>query len=391
MRGVNETKELKMNITFQKEEFTEKLAPAMGSVSSKNTITSIEGVLIDADKESGMIKISAYDMKKGVVAYIKAERILEGGSYIINAQRLMQILRLLPDDIINITVDERFNTVISCGTSNFSLFALKGSDFPKLPELKCENGFIADSFILKKMINKVIHSIAEQDTRPMLCGAFFKIKKNKLDIVSCDSYTLSKCEIESEISDVSNKDDMEFSFIVPGHALNELVKILSDKGGNISVMLTRKHAIFNFEDLTFFTRLIDEEYIDYNRIIPKSNDIYVTLKRERLLAGLERANLIAEEKSSRSYVKLIVEGDRLSLASKSANGEVYDEMSCAHEGDGIKIAFNCRYLINSIRAADSDEIILTFKSPTQSVTISPREKKEDEDFFYMVQPVRMNE
>ena len=218
-----------------------------------------------------------------------------------------------------------------------------------------------------------------------------KIKKNKLEIRSCDSYTLSKCEIESEISDVSNKEDMDFSFIVPGHALNELVKILSDKGGNISVMLTRKHAIFNFEDLTFFTRLIDEEYIDYNRIIPKSNDIYVTLNRERLLAGLERANLIAEEKSSRSYVKLIVENDILSLASKSASGEVYDEMPCAHEGDGIKIAFNCRYLINSIRAADSDEIVLTFKSPTQSVTVSPREKKEDEDFFYMVQPVRMNE
>ncbi len=381
-----------MNITFHKEEFIEKLSPAMGSVSSKNTITSIEGVLIEADKETSLIKISSYDMKKGVIGYLKAERVLEGGSYIINAQRLMQILRLLPDDdIINITVDGGYNTVISSGKSNFSLFAIKGSDFPKLPELKGENGFIADSYILKKMIGKVLHSVAEQDTRPMLCGAFFKIKKNKLEIISCDSYTLSKCDIVSEITDVSDNSEMDFSFIVPGHALNELVKILSDKGGNIKVMLTRKHAIFNFEDLVFFTRLIDEEYIDYNRIIPKNNDIKVTLDRGRFLVGLERANLIAEEKSSRSYVKIIVDGENISLASKSASGEVYDEMSCAHEGENIKIAFNCRYLINSIRAADSDVIDMTFKSPTQSVTIAPHEKKADEDFFYMVQPVRMNE
>ena len=66
-------------------------------------------------------------------------------------------------------------------------------------------------------------------------------------------------------------------------------------------------------------------------------------------------------------------------------------MSCAHEGAPIKIAFNCRYLINSVRAADSDVIDLTFKSPTQSVTVAPHDKKDDEDFFYMIQPVRMNE
>ena len=90
-------------------------------------------------------------------------------------------------------------------------------------------------------------------------------------------------------------------------------------------------------------------------------------------------------------IALYLDGDNISLASKSASGEVYDEMSCAHEGENIKIAFNCRYLINSIRAADSDVIDLTFKSPTQSITIAPHDKKADEDFFYMVQPVRMNE
>ena len=380
-----------MNITFKKDEFLERLAPAMGSVSSKNTINSIEGVLIEAKKESNSIKLTTYDMKKGVVAYMSAERVLAEGSYIINAQRLMQIVKLMPEEIVNLTVDEKFCAVISSGKSSFSLFALKGEDFPSIPELSGESGFTIDSYTFKKMINKVIHSVAVDDSRLMLCGAYFVIKGNTLDVVSCDSFTFSKCILNCEIKDMT-RDEASFAFIVPGHALNELTRIISDKGGIISVYLTRKHAIFNFEDMVFFTRLIDEEYIDYNRIIPKDQTIFVTIEKEKLLSALERANLIAEDKNkgnSRPYVKLTIGGDYLTITSKSVSGEVYDEVEAEIEGGDLKIAFNCRFLINTVRAAESDTLRLSFKSATQSMIVTPAEKKEGEDFFYMVVPVRM--
>ncbi len=380
-----------MNITFRKDEFLEKLYPAMGSVSSKNTITTIEGVLIEAKKETNSIKLTTYDMKKGVVAYMKAERVLQEGSYIINAQRLQQIVKLMPEDIVNLTVDEKFSVVISSGKSSFSLFALKGSDFPSIPELSGEMGFTIETYQLKKMINKVIHSVAEQDTRIMLCGAYFNINGNNMEVVSCDSYTLSKCKTVCEISDLTKREECVFSFIIPGHALNELTKIISDKGGLISIYLTRKHAIFNFEDMVFFTRLIDEEYIDYNRIIPKDLSIHVKINKERLADSLERANLIAEEKNQRSYVKLTISDGMLALTSKSVSGEVYDEVPAETDGGELKIAFNGRYLSNSIRAAVGEEVILSFKSATSSMSITPAEELEDEDFFYMVLPVRMIE
>ena len=341
-----------MKITFLKSRFLEKLTPAMGTVSNKNTIASIEGVLIETVEDR--LRLSTYDMK-----------------------------------------NDRFNARISSGASSFSLFALKGTDFPNLPMLTGEKGFEIESGLLRRMIGKVIHSVGEpQESRPMLGGAFFRVEDGTFEIVSCDSFTLSVCKQSCDVRDIGAVDCPSFEFIVPGHALTELLRILPEEEEKINVYLTRKHAIFHLDEMTFFTRLIDEDYIDYNRIIPKDQTIFVTVNRERFLEGLERANLVAEDKSQsngRSYVKLGIEDGLLTLTSTSVSGKVYDEMDCTQTGDAIEIGFNCRYLINSIRAAEGEEILLTLKSAKQSITIEPKEKDSESSYFYMVLPVRMGD
>ena len=371
------------------------LTPAMGSVSNKNTITSIEGVLIET-LDSGRIEISTYDMNKGVRASFEPSDIERTGKYIINAQRLYQTVRALPDDEITIDINEKLNCEISCGKASFSIFASRGEDFPNLPELTSDKGFEISASTLKKVIGKVSHSIAVQDNRAMLMGAYFKINNGGMEVVSCDSFTLSKCEIACEVSSVTdNNGSVNYSFIIPGHALSEINKILPDDDDYKCLFyLSRKHAIIKCDNVTFFTRTIDMEYIDYNKIIPKDNDIFITVNRERILSALERANIIAEEKiqgSGKNYVKIKVEDDLVVLSSTSVNGRLFDEMDCVHEGGEIEIGFNCRYLINSIRVAEGEDIIISFKSPTHAITISPKEEKEDFNYLYMVLPVRMNE
>ncbi len=379
-----------MNITFQKSRFLEKLTPAMGTVSSKNTIASIEGVLIETVEDR--IKLSTYDMKKGTVSEIEAVCVNTPGSFIINASRLAQILKVMPEDEVTLEVDDRFNAKLTSGASTFSLFALRGSDFPNLPVLSGERGFEIGAGILKTMIGKVIHSVGEQqESRPMLGGAFFRIKEGSFDIVSCDSFTLSVVSRACDVRDIGVVECPSFEFIVPGHALTELLRILPDGDERINVYLTRRHAIFALDEMTFFTRLIDEDYIDYNRIIPKDQTIYVTVDRARLLEGLERANLVAEDKSQsngRSFVRLLVEDNILTLTSTSVSGKVYDEMPCIHTGENIEIGFNCRFLINSIRAAEGNEVLLTLKNQRSSMTIEPKDE-DGEKYFYMVLPVRM--
>jgi len=383
-----------MKFTVNKADLLSRLTPAMGTVSNKNTITAIEGVLLET-LEDGNIRISTYDMNKGFRATLPPVSIEREGKFIINAQRLYQTVRVMPDDDITIEVNDKLNCEITCDKASFSMFALRGEDFPNLPDLITDRGFTISSEVLRKMIGKVSHSIAEQDNRPMLCGAFFKISPTTLEVVSCDSYTLSKCKIDCEISSLATDGESDYSFIIPGHALAELNKVLADGGEEtVKFYLSRKHAIVRKEDVVFFTRTIDSEYIDYNRIIPKDNDITVKVDRDRLLSGLERANIIAEEKiqgSGRSYVKLTIEEDYFTLTSSSVNGGVTDELRCIHDGENIEIGFNCRYLINSVKVIESDNLKITLKSPNQAITIEPCESEEGFSCFYMILPVRMND
>jgi DNA polymerase-3 subunit beta len=389
----NSRKENKMRFTVSKSTFINKLTPAMGTVSNKGTITAIEGVLIETI--DGKIRISTYDMTKGVRSSFDAIEIEREGKYIINAQRLYQTVRVMPEDEVTIDVNDKLNCTISSGKASFSMFAMKGEDFPNLPELSGDRGFEISSEKIRLMIGKVAHSIAEVDNRPMLCGAFFKISRDNLEVVSCDSYTLSRCSVKCSITSLFAANDIDFSFIIPGHALSELSKNLADGDEeNVHFYISRKHAIIKKGESIFFTRTIDSEYIDYNRIIPKDNDILITIDRERFLDGLERANIVADEKikgSTRSYVKLTTDDQFISITSASVNGKVSDEMECVHEGRDIEIGFNCRYLINSVKVAEGENIKITLKSPTQAITIEPAEEDENFKYFYMILPVRMNE
>ena len=384
-----------MKISFSKESLIAGISPVLGAVPTNGTLVYTNGILLET-AENNEVYITAYDTGKGIRSRIQAEFIHEGGSYIFNAQKLFQIVKLMPDGLnIDITVDENRNVEIKSGKSSFSLFAIPGSEFPRLPDLGGKRGFNIAGGVLRKMIGKVIHSVAEQDSRPMLCGAFFRISSDRLHVVSCDSYTLSRCSVKCDISSLSANSELDFSFIIPGHALSELSKNLAEGDEeNVEFYISRKHAIVKKGDSVFFTRTIDSEYIDYKRIIPKDNDITVIVDKERFLDGLERANIVADEKikgSTRSYVKIATDDQFLSISSSSVNGNVFDEMECVHEGKDIEIGFNCRYLINSVKVAEGENIKITLKSPTQAITIEPTEEDDDFKYFYMILPVRMNE
>ncbi len=373
----------------------DKLTPAMGTVSNKNTITSIEGVLMETMPD-GLIRISTYDMLKGTRSTFEPVSIEREGRFIVNAQRLYQTIRVLPEDEITIDINDKLNCTISCGKASFSMFAMRGEEFPNLPDLVSDRGFSISAENLRMMISKVSHSISDQENRPMLCGAFFKIDTNGIEVVSCDSYTLSRCLLKCDVDSIRDGEvDINYSFIIPGHALGELSKHLAEgEDEKVIFYLARKHAIIKKGDTIFFTRTIDSEYIDYERIVPKENDIFVTIDRERFLDSLERANIVAEEKikgSGRSYVKLSLEDQYLVITSSSVNGNVFDELDCVHDGADLEIGFNCRYLINSIKVSEGESIRLSFKSPTQAITIEPTEESDEFSYFYMILPVRMNE
>lgn len=379
-----------MKIVFNRQEISNKIAPLMSVVSGKSTLTAVEGILIEANSID-CCTLTAFDLEKGIKITVDAD-VIEQGSYIINAQKFNQTLRVMNGEEITLTVDNKLGVVFECGKSSHKTGALKAEDFPEIPDLQSEKGFIVNQAQFKKMLSKVSYAMGVNEPRPVLNGCYIKTEEGKMNVVACDGFKLAVCSAESELKKLENSDrGVEFSFIVPVKSVNEIVKLLSDdEEDTVTVYMSHKNMVIAFEGLTFFTRLIVGEFVDYNRIIIKNHKIEVKASKQDILAALEKASLITEERiagSVRSHVRIEVCGDILKVSAVSSAGSIYDELNIEHEGDDISIAFNNRFLIDSVRACRSETIKLSMSSPLMGINVEPCDDESGSELF-MLLPIR---
>lgn len=381
-----------MKATFDKAALLGAITPALGCVSAKNTYAALEG--IDLDCKDGKCVITSYDLEKGYRTEIACE-VSEEGNYIINAQKLCQIVRMMPGGFVNIEVNNKNVVRIYSGKSEFELHAISGEDFPSLPELRGNEGFSIQQSVFKTMLARIQFAIAQNSMRPELNGAYFKISGTRITAVSCDGSRLALCEQSCEIENVTESgDELNMEFVVPGKTLSELFKLVSDKEDRMIIKLARKHVIFFLDNVIYFSRLIENDYIDYERFIPKNSKIFVNLDRDSFLEALERAILVTEDKSMgqvRSKLKCSFVGNLLTISSKSLSNKITDEVYTSKEGDDIEIGFNCRFLVDALRACDFDKIRLSLTSPLMSMLIEPTETEDDSRFIFLVLPLKLSD
>ena len=387
-----------MKIIFNRTQIINSVTPLMCAVSGKSTLSTIEGILIEAKMPDTCI-FTTFDLEKGVRITVEA-KVLEEGKFIINAQKFIQTLRVMNEDEVTLTVDNKLSATIFCGKSSHRMSALAGEDFPTIPELSSDRSFIVGQAVLKQMLSKVSFAMGVNDQRTVLNGTFFKITDDSVMMVSCDRFKLAKCKSNVELvnRNTNGNAHLDYSFIVPIKTVNELSKLLSDDEEALTqIYVTRKHIVFLIGEITFFSRLIDGAYIDYDRIKITNHKISVTANKRELLSALERAALVTEEKiagSVRSYVKLDVAADLLKISAESTIGSTYDELVVEHEDRDIIIAFNNRYLMDSIRACDGENITLKMSTALTSMNIEPCYAEDEEnksDEIFMLLPVRMKE
>ena len=383
-----------MKIVFRRDVISAAVAPLMSGVSTKMTLAATEGILIEASLPNVCV-MTTYDIEKGVRITIEAD-VIEAGAAIVSASKFNQIVRVMDGDI-TLTVDDRNCATIVSGRSSHTMTALPAKDFPEIPRLTSAQGFVAPQRVVRSMMAKCLYAMGVNDQRPVLNGLFFSVTGGKLHMVSCDSFKMATCATQADIygldADLAVEDTR---FILPNKSVGELYKLLNDKDeeATVTVYTSRKNIIFVMGDLTFFSKLIEGEYIDYNRIILRNHRITVFADRETVISALEHAALITEEKvagSVRSHVRLEVQGNILKISATSGTGSSYDEVAIGHEGDDLVIAFNNRYLIDSLRACSADRIKLSMSSPLSSINIEPSDDDTAVEDLFMLLPVRMKD
>lgn len=387
-----------MRIIFNRSTVIAAVTPLMCAASTKNTLPAIEGILMRAGGDS--VEMTTFDLEKGVRVHCEAQ-VLEDGYVILNAQKFNAIIRAMDGEEVELIVDKNLGATILSGSSSYQMQAMRGEDFPGLPLLESERSFMLPEGILRALIGQTSFAVATNDQRAAFNGAFFRVTEGQLLLVGCDSFRLARCSADIAVENLcTDGRAVDFSFIVPGKTLAELTRFLDDavEGDDlprVRCYLTRKHVIFRFPTLTLFSRIIDSEYIDYNRVLSGSDTCHATVDRAALLGALERATLVTEERvvgQVRSWVKLSFGGPKVEISSISATGKIYDEVAADYTGDNLEIGFNNRYLIDTLRACTADRVTLSLTSPLMRMVVVPAEGEATlTEQVFMVVPVRMRD
>ncbi len=381
-----------MKIIFNRQDLINSISPLLCAVPNKGPFPEVECIHMNAETP-GEVVLTSFDLEKAVRVKCEAT-VLETGCYAINASKLSQMLKVMDGEEVTITVNGKLETTLVSGKSTQKMSALNAEGFPAIPAINNKAlRYDISCALLKKMIAKVSFAMGVNDQRHILNGAFFRVEADKITVVACDGFKMAKCTAKADIVNRSEDDvAVRYSYIVPAKTVQELYRMLPD-GENDRVMMhmSRKYLICYFENMTFYTRLIEGEYIDFDRIILKTHKTFITVDRDRLLGALERAAVVTEERiigSNRTPVRFAPEGDVLKIMANSSAGSSYEEIEIEHEGEDLIISFNNKYLIDAIRSCECERLRIEMTTVISSINIIPLDLEEGSDELFFLLPIK---
>ena len=372
-------KEITMKITFDKQKLLGALTPAASISQSKNTMATVDGLLFECppdprfgecdDTSANQCRISAFDLEKGLRTSVECD-MEEAGLFVIDTGKILQIVRAMPDGSITIDIDEKGRVHISGGQSSFDITAAPGEEFPAMPLFVGEQTYRIPQYIVKQLVSRTVYAVAQNDTRAAFNGAFFKIRNGELTVVGCDGFRLAaaKCVLPEGGPDAE--------MLIPGKFLGELTKMLRDTEDELTMTVARKHIIFKIDSIHFFTRMLDVEYIDYEKLFPATYRTEVYVSTNDLRSAVERASIVTEYRlggSGKSPIKLDIADTTVTLSAVSAGGSVHERVPAAIGGADISIGFDSRFLLDALRAAPTgcETLRIRLNDSLKGVMIEP--------------------
>ena len=367
-----------MKFTCEKFLLQNAVNTASRAAAVKSAVAALEGLLIEANESK--ITISGYDLKTGIITGFPAD-VSENGHVVLNSRLFGDIIRKMPGDIITITVADNLMTKISSGVSEFEIMASPSDDCPELPSVDAASSMVINQKTLKSMISQTCFAVSDNEARPIHTGALFEVENLNLTMVAVDGYRLA---LRKEALEESS--DSDYSFVVPGAALNEVEKILSDSEETVSVNLGSKHIMFKIGDTTLISRRLEGEFLNYKKSIPMTGKYDIKADRKTVVSSVERVSLIISDKL-KSPVRCKFEDGSLNLLAVTPLGRASDECMVEGSAEGLEIGFNNKYLLDALKAAPADEIIMRLSTGVTPCLILPSDGGEN--FLYMILPVRL--
>ena len=347
------------------------------AVPTRTTMAILECILIDASANE--IKFTANDMELGIETKIEGE-IAERGVIALDAKIFSEIVRKLPDSDVVIETDASFKTTITCEKAKFNIVGKSGDDFSYIPYIERNEAITLSQFTLKEVIRQTIFSIADNDNNKLMTGELFEIEENHLKVVSLDGHRIS-------IRNIELKNNYEHKkVVVPGKTLQEVSKILPGSAEeDVNMFLTDNHIVFEFDDTTVVSRLIEGEYFKIEQMLSSDYETKVKINKRELLDCIDRATLLVKEGDKKPIIMNVTDGN-MELKINSFIGSMNEDIDIVKEGKDILIGFNPKFFIDALRVIDEEEVSIYMVNPKAPCFIKDDEGK----FIYLILPVNFN-
>ncbi|MCH8312680.1 MAG: DNA polymerase III subunit beta [Nitrospinae bacterium] len=369
-----------MEIKIDRDIFLTGVHKVQGIVESKGAMPILSHCLITTEKDG--IYLQATDLEIGVKGFYPA-KIVKQGAMTLNARKLFDILRELPDAEIHLKKEDNDWVVLKCGKSQFRLPGLSAGDFPKLPEYSEETLLEFKGEDLKEMIRKTFFAVSPDESRQVLNGLLLETENGLVILVGTDGHRLAL--IKRTPSKINAPADQKLSILLPKKMLAELMKFLEGEDATYAFSVKDNHLAFIHGKEVIVSRKIDGKFPNFRQVIPTDNEVKVPVNKDALMHALKRVSLLADEKSK--MVKFEFRSGSLTLVSDTTElGTANEELEISYKGDEVFIGLNARYVLDVLNAVEDEEIILNLKDENHSCLITVN---NDENYLSIVMPMRL--
>jgi DNA polymerase-3 subunit beta len=339
----------------------------------------LANVLIEAHKNQ--VRLTATDLEVGVRGEVEGE-VTKEGTVTVNAKKLYEIVKEVSDDGVQLKRLENDWVEIRSGKSVFKIVGMDAKEFPQFPKFDQKGLSTAPASVIRQMIERTIFAVSTDETRYSLNGVLIEqSESNKVRMVATDGHRLAFEETTVGSLGLSK------GVILPRKGLSELKKLLdSGEDGVVSLGFKENMGLVSKDKVELFMRLIDGDFPDYTKVIPKGNPNIAKLDHDDFLQALRRVSILSSERYK--GVKMAFgDGSVLISANNPDLGEAVEEVEADYDGKGLSIGFNARYLIDVLTVLGGEgEIDMELKDELSPSIVR---KNGVEGYLYVLMPMRL--
>ena len=373
-----------MNIVCDKTLLSAAIDGVSKAVTMRSSIPVLEGILLKA--EGFQLTLTGYDLEMGIVTTIEAN-IKEPGEIVLNAKLLSSMISRMPAGQISIVAADNGKTTIQSGVAQFEIQSMAATDFPELPNTGAEETLTIKTGVLRDMIDRTLYAVSQDEKKPAHTGELFERNgEGLLTVVAVDGYRLALRRETTQL----NVSETACQFVIPAPALNEVSKICGDTDETVEIVQGSRHIMFRLESekITLITRRLEGDFLNYNQAIPTNNPIAISVDRKKLISCIERCSLIITEQQ-KSPLRCTFGDGVLDIRTATAIGTAQDQCPMVGNGNGLEIGFNNKYILDALKAANAETLRISLNTPISPCIIQPEEGDNQDQFLYMVLPVRL--